>query len=158
MADVQVGEVVSLRICVGSREPMDVVDTITVVKDEGIEGDRHRRASINQQYSDVASVSARAKRQVLLMDRETLGKFDLADGQIRENVTVEGLKFLEIKQGDRLQLGNDVILEVTGLCDPCARMDEIRDGLKDELEGQRGLLAYSETGGVVKVGDQIKSL
>ena len=65
---------------------------------------------------------------------------------------------LEIKQGDRLQLGSDVILEVTGLCDPCARMDEIRDGLKDELEGQRGLLAYSETGGVVKVGDKIKSL
>ena len=92
------------------------------------------------------------------MDRETLGKFDLADGQIRENVTVEGLKFLEIKQGDRLQLGSDVILEVTGLCDPCARMDEIRDGLKDELDGQRGLLAYSETGGVVKVGDTIKSL
>ena len=82
----------------------------------------------------------------------------MADGQIRENVTVEGLKFLEIKQGDRLQLGNDVILEVTGLCDPCARMDEIRDGLKDELDGQRGLLAYSETGGVVKVGDTIKSL
>ena len=78
------------------------------------------------------------------MDRETLHKFDLADGQIRENVTVEGLEFLGIKQGDRLQLGDDVILEITGLCDPCPRMDEIRDGLRDELEGQRGLLAYSE--------------
>ena len=158
MAEVQAGEVVSLRICVGSREPMKVVEEITVIKDEGIEGDRHRRASINQQYSDAASVSARAQSQVLLMDRETLGKFDLTDGLIRENVTVEGLRFLEIKQGDRLQLGEEVILEITGLCDPCGRMDEIRDGLKDELEGQRGLLAYSESGGVVKVGDRIKSL
>ena len=135
MADSQAGVIVSLRKNVGSREPMEVVDQMIVIKDEGIEGDRHRKASVNQQYSEVASVSARAKRQILLMDRETLHKFDLADGQIRENVTVEGLKFLGIKQGDRLQLGDDVILEITGLCDPCPRMDEIRDGLRDELEG-----------------------
>ena len=82
---------------------------------------------------------------------------DLKIGYSPDSVLGE-IDNLEIKQGDRLQLGNDVILEVTGLCDPCARMDEIRDGLKDELDGQRGLLAYSETGGVVKVGDTIKSL
>ena len=36
--------VVGLRLCVGSRDPMKIVDDATVITGEGIEGDRHRRA------------------------------------------------------------------------------------------------------------------
>ena len=51
-------------------------------------------------YSSTASVSSIPKRQILLMDLETLEEFDLFAGQIRENVTVEGLEFSEFHEGD----------------------------------------------------------
>jgi hypothetical protein len=36
-------------------------------------------------------------------------------------------------------------------------MDEIRAGLKEELRGRRGVLAWVKTGGTVKIGDQIEA-
>ena len=60
--------------------------------------------------------------------------------------------------GDRVSIGPDVILKITGDCEPCGRMDEIREGLRNSLEGQRGLLAYAERGGLISLGDNISNL
>ena len=89
------------------------------------------------------------------MDRETLGDFSLDDGIIRENITVVGMDFASLEAGDRVSIGEDVVLEITGECEPCARMDEIRCGLQHELDGRRGMLAYAENGGLISVGDVI---
>jgi MOSC domain-containing protein YiiM len=89
------------------------------------------------------------------MDIETLNHFDLEPGQVRENVTLEGLDLSTISAGDRLSLGADVVMEITGDCEPCSRMDEIRPGLKEEIDGKRGLLAFVEKGGVVSVGAEV---
>jgi MOSC domain-containing protein YiiM len=89
------------------------------------------------------------------MDRETLGDFSLDDGIIRENITVIGMDFASLEAGDRVSIGEDVVLEITGECEPCARMDEIRSGLRHELDGRRGMLAYAENGGLISVGDVI---
>ena len=139
--------VVGLRLCVGSRDPMKIVDDATVITGEGIEGDRHRRAD-----------GRRTQRQILLMDRETISKFDLRDGDVRENITVEGLDFCALKDGDKGAIGSEVILRITGDCEPCSRMDELRDGLKDELDGQRGMLAFAEKGGIISNGDSIATV
>ena len=139
--------VVGLRLCVGSRDPMKIVDDATVITGEGIEGDRHRRAD-----------GRRTQRQILLMDRETIDLFGLQEGDVRENITVEGLDFTKIMDGDRVSIGPDVILKITGDCEPCARMDELREGLRNSLEGRRGLLAYAEKGGLVSRGDHISNL
>ena len=147
MVETKEGQIVSLRLCLGSREPMREVDNCVVIAGEGLKGDRHRRAD-----------GSRSKRQILLMDRETLGRFQLSDGVIRENITVEGLELSSLREGDRVSIGSDVILEITGDCEPCSRMDEIRQGLKDELEGQRGMLAYAESGGNIRVGDAIRGM
>ena len=139
------GKVVSLRLCVGSRDPMEEVDRVVVLTGKGIEGDRHLRSD-----------GPRSQRQILLMDRETLSRFQLDDGVIRENVTVEGLEFSNLKDEDKVCVGSDVVLRITGECEPCSRMDEIRQGLKEELKGQRGMLAYAESGGTISVGDPIR--
>ena len=139
--------IVGLRLCVGSRDPMKIVDDATVITGEGIEGDSHRRAD-----------GRRTQRQILLMDRETISKFDLRDGDVRENITVEGLDFSTLKDGDKVAIGSEVILRITGDCEPCSRMDELRDGLKDELDGQRGMLAFAEKGGIISNGDSIDTV
>ena len=138
------GSIISMRLCVGSRDPMKEVSDANFITGQGMEGDRHLRSD-----------GRRSNRQVLIMDSETLSHFDLLRGQVRENVTVTGLDFSSISAGDKVSLGGDVILEITGDGEPCARMDELRPGLKDEIDGKRGLLAFVEKGGVVSVGAEV---
>ena len=144
MSQANEGSVVSMRLNVGSRKPMKEVDSARVITGQGIEGDRHLKED-----------GSRSRRQILLMDRETLGDFSLDDGIIRENITVVGMDFASLEAGDRVSIGEDVVLEITGECEPCARMDEIRSGLRHELDGRRGMLAYAENGGLISVGDVI---
>ncbi|MNC96587.1 MOSC domain protein [compost metagenome] len=61
----------------------------------------------------------------------------------------------DLAKGLRLQIG-EAILEVTGPCDPCSRMDEIRMGLQQELLGQRGTLCRVVEGGRIQRGDTIE--
>tara|TARA_B100002003_G_C14153679_1_gene555106 strand:- start:199 stop:642 length:444 start_codon:yes stop_codon:yes gene_type:complete len=136
--------IVSLRLCLGSGEPMKEVAQANFITGQGMQGDRHLRSD-----------GLRAKRQVLIMDVETLNHFGLEPGQVRENVTLEGLDLSTISAGDRVSLGADVVLEITGDCEPCARMDEIRPGLKEEIDGKRGVLAFVEKGGVVSIGSEV---
>ncbi|MEE3345960.1 MAG: MOSC domain-containing protein [Chloroflexota bacterium] len=138
------GSIISMRLCLGRRDPMKDVEEANFITGHGMKGDRHLRSD-----------GRRSNRQVLIMDSETLNDFDLLPGQVRENVTVQGLDFASISAGDRVSLGADVILEITGDCEPCSRMDELRAGLKDEIDGKRGLLAYVEKGGLVSVGAEV---
>src|SRR3990172_9037989 len=84
----------------------------------------------------------RSKRQVLLIESETLQAFGIQPGDVRENVTVEGLALSQLTPSTRLSAGQ-VVLEVVGLCAPCNRMDEVRQGLQVELQEARALPASS---------------
>jgi MOSC domain-containing protein YiiM len=95
-----------------------------------------------------------SKRQVLLMDRETLDKFALPPGAVKENVTVKGMDFQTLAIGQRLKVG-ECVLEITIPCDPCHRMDEIRMGLQQELRGQRGWLCRVVEAGTIRKGDAV---
>ncbi len=108
---------------------------------EGLEGDRHAKAG--------------SARQVLLMDRETLSELDLGPGAVRENITVEGAHLQGLASGSRISLGSEVVLELSGPCVPCRRMEEIRPGLQETLEGRRGVLATVARGGTITVGDPV---
>ena len=123
------------------------VNSAKVIAGLGIEGDAH-----------AAYGGARTARQVLLMDSETLDEMGLKPSQVRENVTTTGLAPGSVAAGQRLVLGDEVVLEVTGDCAPCGRMDEIRAGLRERLEGRRGLLATVIEGGTMTVGDTIRPI
>ncbi len=69
---------------------------------------------------------------------------------------MEGLRLAELRFGQRLRLGPQVIGEVRLPCEPCFRMDEIRMGLQDELAGRRGVFVQIIEGDGLKVGDAIK--
>ena len=120
---------------------MTLVRSATVIEGLGIEGDKH--------------ASAASKRQVLLADKEALDAVGVLPGTIKENITVEGVDVMQLPSGSLVRLGRSVVLEITAVCEPCFRMDEIRDGLKQELEGKRGMVSRVVRGGVINVGDPI---
>ncbi len=137
------GEVLHLFTCLVHRFPMREMSEVEVIKDKGFKGCIHGRQG--------------SKRQVSLIDCETLGKFGLAPGVVKENITTRGLDFQLLATGNVLRIG-DCVLEITEPCNPCARMDEIRMGLQQELRGQRGWLCRVEETGMIRRGDRIEVL
>ena len=133
-------EVQHLFVCLVHRFPMKELAEAEAVENKGFKGCIHGRPD--------------SKRQVLLMDRETLDKFELAPGVVKENVTVVGLDFQKLGIGQRLKIGES-LLELTTPCDPCPRMDEIRMGLQEELRGQRGWLCRVVEAGKIRKGDAV---
>jgi MOSC domain-containing protein YiiM len=120
---------------------MQLVPSAKLVEGLGMEGDKH--------------ASAASKRQVLLADKEALDAVGVLPGTIKENVTVEGVDVMGLPAGSRVRLGRSAVLEITEICEPCFRMDEIREGLKQELEGRRGMVSRVVRGGTISVGDPI---
>lgn len=74
----------------------------------------------------------------------------------RANLLVSGLQ-LENSSGKHLQIGNAVI-EITGETDPCYRMDEQVQGLKEALETnwRGGVTGKVVAEGHVKIGDVVQ--
>lgn len=136
------GEVLHLFKCLVHRFPMEEVDEVEVVANKGFSGCIHGRLG--------------SKRQVSLIDRETLEKLGVAPGRVKENITTRGMDLQALSTGQILHIGEQCVLEITGPCHPCARMDEIRMGLQEELRGQRGWLCQVNVGGRIRRGDRIE--
>ena len=135
------GEVVHLFTCLVHRFPMREVEEVESIVDKGFKGCIHGRPG--------------SKRQVLLMDVETLERLRVAPAAVKENITTRGLDFKRLSPGQRLGIGGS-LLEITIPCDPCSRMDEVRQGLHQELHGQRGWLCRVVEAGKIKRGDRIE--
>jgi len=97
------------------------------------------------------------KREVLFVSKEHLDSVGVDPGAIRENLTVRGDDVEQWPIGQRVRAG-EAVFEITMVCDPCHRMDELRQGLRAELEGKRGMLARVVEGGEVAVGDEVELL
>jgi len=122
---------------------MEELSEVRAIGDTGFEGCAHARPG--------------SKRQVLLVDRETLEAMDLKPGIIRENITTDGLNVNSLQIGQLLRVGA-ARLEVSGICTPCDQMEAIRPGLRKELWGRRGMLCRVLDGGVIRRGDPIEKL
>jgi MOSC domain-containing protein YiiM len=116
---------------------------VRAVEDSGLEGCAHARTG--------------SKRQVLLMDNETLEVMELRPGSIRENITTQGLNVNGLALGQRLRVG-EARLEVSAVCTPCDQMERIRPGLRRELRGRRGILCRVIAGGTIRRGDTIEKI
>jgi MOSC domain-containing protein YiiM len=125
------------------RLPMEELSEVRAVNDSGFEGCAHARRD--------------GKRQLLLVDRETLEAMDLQPGILRENITTDGLNVNSLPLGQLLRAG-EARLEVTAVCTPCDLMEAIRPGLRKELWGRRGMLCRVLDGGIIRRGDSIERL
>ena len=122
---------------------MDSRESARAVEGHGLEGCAHARAG--------------TKRQVLFASAEHLDALGVEHGRIRENFTIEGADVHDWPIGQRLRVG-EAEFEITMVCDPCSRMDEIRPGLQRELDGKRGMLARVVRTGEVTAGDDVQLL
>lgn len=119
---------------------MEELSSARVIENSDLEGCAHARPG--------------GKRQVLLVDVETLRILNLAPGITRENITTEGLDVNALQVGQELLVGS-VLLQVSTVCEPCGLLETIRHGLQRQLEGRRGMLCRVLRGGTLQPGDTI---
>jgi len=91
--------------------------------------------------------------------------FDVAPGQLGENVTTRGLDLLGLPRGSRLHIGANAIVEVTGLRNPCYQLDDFQPGLMKAVLGRdehgrlirkAGIMGVVVAGGPVRPHDRVR--
>ncbi|MEV5961291.1 MOSC domain-containing protein [Kribbella sp. NPDC051952] len=145
------------------------VDAIRVIEGYGVEGDAHAGQTIQHLHPMRLDPTRPNLRQVHLIQFELYDElgdlgYDVSPGQLGENVTTRGVDLLALPRRTRLQLGPDVVLEVTGLRSPCRQINNFRPGLLKEVihtdeDGtvvrKTGVMSIVVVGGIIHPDDPI---
>jgi len=142
------GRVVWIGLRPARRRAPVVVTEAQALAGRGLVGDRGEvRPSRVRQVTliDAAAVATAASQ---------LGLATIDPALLRRNLVVEGVDFATAR-GQRLRVG-DVLLAITGPCDPCSRMEEaLGEGGFEALRDRGGLTATVVTGGIVRIGSPV---
>jgi hypothetical protein len=144
-------------------------ESIRLLTGLGVEGDAHLGATVKHRSRVAQDPMQPNLRQVHLIHAELHDElqeagYQVEAGQLGENVTTRGVDLLGLPTGARLYLGAEAVVELTGLRNPCAQIDNFQPGLlkrvlgRDEQGGlirKAGIMGIVLAGGVVRPGDPI---
>lgn len=150
-----------------SKEP---VPAIALVAGHGVRGDAHYGVTVKHRSRVKKDPFQPNLRQVHLIHSELFEElaqrgFRLEPGSIGENVTTAGIDLLALPRDTLLHLGDEVVVRVTGLRNPCSQLDDFRRGLMaavldktadGKIIRKAGVMGVVVTGGTVKTGDAIR--
>ncbi|GAA3019862.1 MOSC domain-containing protein [Streptomyces fulvorobeus] len=111
---------------------------ITLLAGLGVQGDVHAGETIRHQFRMRYEPRLPNLRQVHLIHEELFDElaakgFTVTPGQLGENVSTRGIDLLGLPTGALLRLGEEAVVEVTGLRNPCAKINDFRRGLLQEV-------------------------
>ncbi|MFI1166835.1 MOSC domain-containing protein [Streptomyces sp. NPDC020801] len=144
-------------------------ESIRLLAGLGVEGDVHAGVTVKHRFRMRKDPTQPNLRQVHLIHEELFEEvrragFEVAAGQLGENVTTRGLDLLGLPRGTLLRLGDEAVVEVTGLRNPCAQIDGFQQGLMKQVIGRdedgrarfrSGIMSVVVAGGVVRPGDPV---
>jgi len=141
--------VVSLQVHRARCEKLTPVDAVIGRVGGGIEGDSH---------------VGKTTRAVVVVDRSTLDDLGLQPGDLREQITVEGLQNVtSLAPGTQLRLGG-ITLRVNGPAEPCTHIGDMLEVADPEafrlmLQGRRGAVCTVVAAErVARIGDPVEVL
>ena len=145
-------EVLKLGITAINNQSIQEVDSIEVIANQGIVGDRHFK-KFNDPYN-----------QISLIDSEGIDNYNIKFGlnisyiDFRRNIITKGTKLNDLV-GKKFKVGN-VELEGIDLCRPCRHLSEIlnQNNIIKEFLRKGGLRCQILSSSNINVGDKIKSL
>jgi MOSC domain-containing protein YiiM len=94
---------------------------------------------------------------------------EIRDGELGENITTTGVDLIGLPVGSMLRIGDDALVALTGLRNPCHQIRDVGDGvlkmmfvggeqygLPGEQVGRTGVMGVVVAGGVVSSDDTIE--
>jgi MOSC domain-containing protein YiiM len=159
------------------------IPSITLIKDQGVEGDCHNGHTIQHQSRLHIQPPPVNLRQVHLMPNEILVDLAVKPGDVGENITTTGIDLLGLASGTRVHflpasrlLESGVpgphgpqahaIVRITGLRNPCPQIEKFQSGLQERfivrdeerkiVHRKAGVMGVVEVGGTVEPGMLLK--
>lgn len=143
---------------------------ITLVAGLGVEGDAHAGQTVKHRSRVAIDPTQPNLRQVHVIHEELHDElnakgFEISAGAMGENITTRGLDLLALPRATLLEIGQDAIIEITGLRNPCKQLDDFQQGLTQAVldrtaDGgiirKAGVMAIVRAGGVISAGDRIR--
>lgn len=116
-------------------------DSITLLAGLGVAGDVHAGVTVKHRSRVAQDPTQPNLRQVHLIHQELFAElaeagFEVAPGDLGENITTSGIDLLALPTGTVLRLGEEAVVEVTGLRNPCLQIDAFQDGLLKQVVGR----------------------
>lgn len=163
------GSVVSVSTDGAHRFSKTPTHSITLVAGLGVQGDAHAGVTVQHRSRVAADPTQPNLRQVHLLHSELFAElreqgFDVAPGQLGENITTRGLRLLDLPRGTVLLLGAEAAVEVTGLRNPCGQINAFRPGAlaavlhrdsSGALVRKAGIMGIVLRGGSVRPSDPV---
>ncbi|MCF1598623.1 MOSC domain-containing protein [Streptomyces muensis] len=143
--------------------------SITLLAGLGVEGDVHAGVTVKHRSRVAQDPTQPNLRQVHLIHEELFAEVDqegfaVTPGGLGENITTSGIDLLALPTGTLLHIGDEAVVEVTGLRNPCLQIDAFQQGLLKQVVGRdeagnivrkAGIMSVVQVGGVVRPGDTI---
>ena len=146
-----------------------VRDTITLEAGLGVAGDAHQGVTVKHRSRVAKDPTQPNLRQVHLIHAELFDLlqakgYTVAPGEMGENVTTSGVDLLNLPTGARLTFEGGAEIEITGLRNPCAQIEQLGRGLTaavlerhddGSIARLAGVMAIVLASGEIRPGDAI---
>jgi hypothetical protein len=143
---------------------------INILAGLGVEGDAHLGVTVKHRSRVAVDPTQPNLRQVHLIASELFAElrqqgFKVAPGDLGENMTTSGIDLISLPRGTILKVGEQAVLEVMGLRNPCAQIDNFQSGLLSKVidrdhEGhlirKAGIMCIANVSGRVRPDDVVK--
>jgi len=139
-------KVVSINISDRKGVRKKPVEEAVIRTDFGIEGDAHASSEWHRQVSLLALESIKKMQEMGL---------DVHPGDFAENITTEGIDLISLPLGTRIQIGRDIIGEVSQIGKECHTRCAIYYQAGDCVMPKEGIFIKVIQGGIVRTGDTV---
>jgi MOSC domain-containing protein YiiM len=150
----------------------NVVDSISLIENEGVEGDAHRGRTVKHRSRVKRDPNQPNLRQVHLIPHELIQEllakgFEVGPATMGENITTIGIDLMALPKNTVLRFPSGAEIVVAGLRNPCYQLEDYQKGLTDAVLGRNvkgelirkaGVMGVVRNGGSVAKGDQIEPL
>ncbi|OGO44075.1 MAG: molybdenum cofactor sulfurase [Chloroflexi bacterium RBG_16_58_8] len=139
-----------IAVCQSEKKGMKKtpVARVTIREEYGVVGDAHADCNTHRQVSLLAIES---------IDKMRGKGLELHPGDFAENITTEGIDLSRLPIGTRIEVGDEVVLEMTQIGKECHAGCAIRQQIGDCIMPREGIFARVIRGGHVQAGDVIKT-
>jgi len=137
---------------------------IRLIRGLGIEGDAHAGSRVKHLWSRKRQPMQPNLRQIHLIASELMDElkssgFDIQPGDLGENISTRNVDLAALPQSTLLRIGDEAVVSLTGLREPCVKIDRFRKGLRRlvSVEAGGGMVLKHGVMGVVVAGGMVRA-